>query len=113
MGIINAISRPVWSKRDGFIPQGSTQVVDQIANTFKQASYILTVHNEAQNAFKRMNIDILRIGSTYQEIVYGKLNGGNASIDVDTNNNSGIMELRVTNNETHDLNLSLARVSLS
>lgn len=112
MGIINAVTRSVWQRRTTTVPASSTVVVDQVVS-YQSVSYIMTFSNSAESAYKSFSYDLVNSGGTLLDKVYNKTNGGNASLVIDAVDNAGITEIRITNNETHELGLDLARLVLN
>lgn len=114
MGIISAVSRPVWQRRRQDAPASSTTVIDQIVNdSFVSATYKLVFSNQAQGSFKKLDLEVVNNNGTYTTVVSGKVLVGSASLSINVTDNSGIMEISVTNAESFNLTVDLARLILN
>lgn len=105
-------SDTTWSKLSNTIPSSSVSVVDSISNNdFESLKYIVTIFNKANSAYRSFEFSILNNNGSYKDVLSHKIKSG-ASVSVDTNNNAGTLELKITNNESFDLQVELAKLIL-
>jgi hypothetical protein len=112
-GKLDKKNKSLWEKLSSTVDAASTGVVDAVENgSFESLKYIVTVFNQANTAYRSFEFNVLNNNGAYKETVSHRLNGGNLSVRIDSVNNSGSCELQITNNESYEVNVELAKLVL-
>lgn len=102
-----------WVKFSKVLNSGQANIVDSVSNdSFKSLKYICTIHNEIENKYQTFDLNILNIGGDYCHGISNKIISGSLNIKLEPFNNSGTLEIRVTNNESYSLQMELAKLTL-
>jgi len=108
--IVNALS--VWKKINTNANASTTTIVDQVAITdFSTLEYTISIGDTVSNKAKSMKMIINNQNGSLKENVFGKIGDG-IDFSISPVNNSGTMELRITNNEVNGLAVNMARLTL-
>lgn len=108
--IVNALS--VWKKINTNANASTTTIVDQVSVTdFSTLEYTISIEDTVNNKVRSMKIIINNQNGSLKENVFGKIGGG-IDFSISTVNNSGIMELKIINNEVNGLSVNMARLTL-
>lgn len=100
----------VWNQQSDNIPGSSLKIADQIAlSNFQSATYLLSFNYLSKN--KSLTIKINKSEAGIFSQVWGK-SGDPLNILIDAFSNGGNMELRITNNESFNINYTLARAKV-
>ena len=89
----------------------SALVVDTVPTTdFRALKYFVSFHNITQDVAKYLEMNVVNENSSVSDSLSGKLG---SSIDVDTGAaiSGSNLELTITNNETYDVTVSLAKIT--
>lgn len=110
LNIINSVS--VWKKITTNANASSSTIVDQVAITdFSTIKYIIDIQDTINNKTRSMEMIINNENGSIKESVFGRIGSG-IDFSISPVNNSGTMELTITNNEVNGLSVSLARLVL-
>jgi len=108
--IINSLS--VWKKINTNADASTTTIVDQVAITdFSTLEYTISIKDTVNNKVRSMKMIINNQNGSLKENVFGKIGGG-IDFSISSVNNSGTMELTITNNEVNGLAVNMARLTL-
>jgi len=103
-----------WVTVSDTVVATSTGAVDSIANaSFYALKYIITIYNDANTAYRTFEYNVLNNNGSYKDTLNHNLKAGGLSVDVDSVNNAGTFELQITNNESYDVNIELAKLVLA
>jgi len=104
----------VWDTISSSVTASSTGVVDSVANgMFQSLKYIITVFNDANTAYRTFELNVLNNNGSYKDTVSHRLQAGGLSLNVNTVNNAGTLELQITNNELYDVQVEIGRLVLA
>ena len=112
--VINQIvNASVWQRTSGLnAPSSSTTVIDQKnINDFVSMKYVVSIRDNTANKTTAFEILITNENGTLKDSVYTKIHGG-ISYALNVVNNSGVLELQLTNNEANDFAVSIAKLTL-
>ena len=103
----------VWQRTSGLnAPSSSTTVIDQKnINDFVSMKYVVSIRDNTANKTTAFEILITNENGTLKDSVYTKIHGG-ISYALNVVNNSGVLELQLTNNEANDFAVSIAKLTL-
>jgi len=108
--IINSLS--VWKKINTNANASTTTIVDQVAITdFSTLEYTISIENTVNNKVRSMKLLINNENGSLKETVFGRIGVG-IDFSISSVNNSGTMELTITNNEVNGLAVNMARLTL-
>ena len=106
-------STTIWERVSDTVSSSSTETVDSVANaSFQSLKYIVTAFNDANTTYGSFEFNVLNNNGSYLDTVSHRLRSG-LNIAVNSVNNAGTFELQITNNESFDLNIELAKLVLS
>lgn len=108
--IVNNLS--VWKKITTNANASTSTIVDQIAITdFSTIKYIIDIEDTVNNKTRSMEMVINNENGSLTESVFARIGEG-IDFSISPVNNSGTMELTITNNEVNGLAVNLARLVL-
>lgn len=114
LDLVGGTSANIWEKVSSTVPALNTVAVDTLANTeFKSLKYIITTYNETNSAYRSIELSVLNNNGSYRETRSHRLQVGGLSVAIDTFNNAGTFELRITNNESYDVQVEIGRLVLN
>jgi hypothetical protein len=100
----------VWNQKSAVIPGLTTIAADSISlPSFFSATYLLSFNNASKN--KSFTLKINKRESGLRSQVFSK-SGDVLNIVVEAIENGGNMELRISNNESFQINYTLARAKV-
>lgn len=100
----------VWNQKSAQINGLTTIVADSLAiSNFFSATYLLSFNNASKNKSFTLKINKRESGLTSQ--VFAK-SGDGLNLIVEAIENAGNMELRISNNESFQINYTLARAKV-
>lgn len=103
-----------WVRSGSSVAGSGTSVVDSVDNSlFKALKYFITVFNDAELAYESFELSVLNNNGSYRETRSNRILDNRADVGFSSNNNAGTFELAVTNNETFNVQVELARLNLS
>lgn len=103
----------IWTKVTGTVSGSSSSVIDTVDLTsFTSIKYIISARNKPNSAAKYLELSVNYNQSSLSDSVSGKINNG-LSMNVDANLVGGNLELDITNNETFDIDLDIAKLVLT
>jgi hypothetical protein len=100
----------VWERFSGTVTASTSSNVDTIALTnFNSVKYIISLYNSTNNEVKQLEIGVANHTTSVKDTLYGKVKG---SLDIDINSNlvGSNFELEFINNETFDIDYTIAKV---
>lgn len=101
-----------WTLLNNTISASSNLTFDTIALTsFKHAEYIITYEDTVTNAVKSFHLGVVNDNGSLKDSVTHK-KGSNIDVDVDADVNAGNFELNFTNNESNDVTISVAKITI-
>lgn len=110
--INNLLAVSTWQKISANVATATTAPINEISiNDFKTLKYIVSLRDEVDNKTSTFEITIKNENGSLNDTVFAKISGG---IDYNVNavNNSGVMELNITNNTLNTLSIVMARLIL-
>lgn len=108
--IVNALS--VWRKINTNANASTSTIVDQVAITdFSTLEYTISIEDTVNNKTRSMKLLINNENGSLKESVFSRIGTG-IDFSLSTVNNSGTMELTITNNEVNGLAVNMARLTL-
>jgi hypothetical protein len=111
-GNFDLVGQGVWSKFADAINGSSSKTIDTISiSDFVSVVYKVTLYNTVEGKAKSLEITVNNSNGTLKDFISGKL-GANINFSIDAVVNSGNLELNITNNETYNLDVSIARLTL-
>lgn len=111
-GLVEIVRRE-WDLFIETVPAGQTLAVDSVPNDcFKAIRYQIAAENVANNAYLFRQMSALNNSGNYRDSVSDRLGSG-VNLNIDFFNNAGTFELRLTNNELFDLEVSIGRLILA
>lgn len=113
-GNLDRVGKSIWEKLSNTVSATSTGVIDTVDNgSFQSLKYIVTVYNQANTAYRSFEFSVLNNNGSYKETLSNRLQSGGLNIDVDSVNNGGTYEFQITNNESYEVSVELAKLVLS
>lgn len=108
--IFNALS--IWVKITTNADASTSTIIDQVdVSQFSTLKYVIDVQDTVNNKTKSMEMIINNENGSLKESVFGRIGNG-IDFSINTVNNSGTMELTITNNEAIGLSVSAAKLIL-
>lgn len=103
-----------WTQVPGAVPASSTVVLDTTAMTdFIGLDYIFTIWSDDKTKVRSGYMRVIRATATStKESVHGKLRQGSLDVGIDVVVVSGEARLQLTNNESFNVNVEVARLLL-
>jgi hypothetical protein len=103
-----------WSQVPGSVPASSTVIIDSTPmSEFIGLDYIFTIWSDDKTKVRSGYMRVIRATATStKESVHGKLRQGSLSVEVNMTVVSGEARLEITNNESFNLNVEVARLLL-
>ncbi len=115
-GSFDAVTRPsqnLWVRVTDSVTATNNKVIDTVSLTsFTSIKYIISARNKTNNVAKYLELSVNYNQSSLKDTVSAKINGG-LSMNVDANSNAGNLELDITNNESFDIDLEVAKLVLA
>lgn len=108
--IINALS--IWRRINTNADPSTTTIVDQVAITdFTTLEYSISIEDSTNNKVRSMKMVINNENGSLKDTVFARIGRG-IDFSISAVNNSGTMELTITNNEVNGLAVNMARLTL-
>lgn len=108
--VFNSIS--VWRRLNTNANALSSTIIDQVAiNDFSTIKYILSIEDTVNNKTRSMEIIINNENGSLTDSVPVRIGSG-IDFSISSVNNSGTMELTITNNEANGLAITAAKLVL-
>ena len=106
------IPNPFNGKRVKDLPASGTTLVESLPLTqFRELRYFIVFFNADETISKRMEMSVKKEGTSLTEVVFNR-SGQGISLEVNPTENSGDMEMRVSNNELFDVKMCYTRLTL-
>lgn len=115
INIINNIigGAAVWEKESRTLPASSTTIVNSFALTsFRGLDYVLNFKDTTSAKQKQLKLSVIKDDGTVKDTVYARL-GSAISLEINSQINGSNYELAIVNNELFDVQVSLARLTLT
>lgn len=110
--ISTILGSSLWKTVNSQVVGGNTTDVDGLPlATFRAVKYIINIFNDAESASKTMELLINNENGSLSDSIFGKI-GSIIDVEVDVVVSGSDMRIRVTNNETYNLGVTIARVTL-
>lgn len=111
-----AITSPrqgIWKRLKSTAIGSSTTAVDTIALAkFSTAKYVLSLYNTTEVNFRTVEMNVLNDGTVVRDTLLNKLFNKPMNIKINAELNGSNMELNIENNETFNIEVVVARLSL-
>lgn len=101
-----------WSTISDTVAASSTRVVDTISlSNFNSSIYEITIYNTTQSVARTFKLVVNNANGALKDQLTNKV-GSSINYDIDAISSGGNFELTITNNESYNLSVSIAKLAL-